>query len=197
MDASPPIRVQVPATVLRWPPFCACCNGPADAQLPLNAPVTSGKKGKAPAKEWAVPYCSECLGHAARFALADRVRRRGYFACATALISGLVAVLVLWWLAVNFLEERLGSGLAKGTTLILGGGIVFLVYQFGKEVLDRARSEAARVTGRAENMYHGSCGHRYFAVNYQGGDGALHTFEIYNQKFAAAFRRLNAGHQKN
>jgi hypothetical protein len=155
-------------------------------------PLSLGAKKRA-TSDWVVPYCSECLAHASRFALAAKVRRRGHCACAVVLAGGMVAILVFWLFAVKFLEERLGPGLANGATLAVGGAVVFLVYQFAKEVLERARSEVARVVERAENMLGGSCGNRQFAVAYRGGDGALHTFELYNQKFAAAFRRMNAG----
>lgn len=189
MDSPQAVRVQVPVSALRWPPVCACCCGPADVQLP---PAVFRGAGPA-ASKWAVPYCSDCLGHAARFARADQIRRKGYLACAVTLGTELVVVLLLWALAARFLEWWLTAGLAKGLTFLVGTATVFLTYFLMKETLDRARAETDRVLERADHLVRGACGSHHFAVSYAGGDGATVTFDIYNARFAADFRRLNGG----
>lgn len=189
MDSPPAVRVQVPVNALRWPPVCACCCGPADAQLPAAVLRRAGPA----AVKWAVPYCSDCLGHAARFARAEQIRRKGYLACAVLLGTELVVVLLLWALATRFLETWLSAALAKGLTFLVGAATVLLTYFLMKEVADRARADADRVLERADDLLRGACGSRHFAVTYAGADGATVTFDIYNARFAADFRRLNGG----
>ncbi len=145
-----------------FPNQCACCNGPADAELTLSSSKSSGKKVvHTKTNIWDVPYCRRCLVHVAEAADARNVVT---LIKVIAVVTGL-----LFWYFVS-----LAVGIGAGFMVIFLGGVLFY---FQMKI---AKSKCSRDCACVDR-----------AIVYLGWQRTLHQFEVTSTQYALALMIAN------
>jgi|SRR5579863_1041253 len=158
------MRIDLSGHSFVFPAKCACCGGPADAELAVSAIKTTGKRVvHTKTNVWDVPYCINCVRHVKAVEAAK----------ALAWVLGILSVVIGVFLgyAVNS-----GTGIIMGGLALLGTGMVYA------NRLSQARSQCGSTcvcVGRA--------------VAYLGWHGTLHQFEVLSAPFARDFMTSNQG----
>lgn len=160
-------RIQISARIVQWPCVCPCCGGQPDTQLGLFHTRTWGKRVvHQETKEWSIPYCAQCVRHAA-------ARTTAINAMTLAITVPLLSLAAL--LLIRSQTILVISLLASAVFLVC-----FVPLWLWK----------ASVAEEALTKHCCSKGH---AARFLGWNGTVQTFEFGSPDYREAFRAANPG----
>ncbi len=168
-----PYKVRVSTRPVSWPPFCACCLGPADGIDPIPCEAAGiPQQGAADSQIWEVPYCQDCLAH---------VRQRPVLGSGSRWINVAVVIVFLGlvlssWLYGNWIL----FGLLTVTLALAAAAAQSLLHYQHELAQDRAAA-----------MCHPDCATPGPAVTYHGCDDSADVFECASQRYAEALAQSN------